>query len=86
MSSKNATQSLSEPSKNGSAPASMVLLPEGILDLSDELSSEEEMGEGAIQRDKNVAKANDTAESNPIDDKNTPKAKLRIKTGGSQLL
>lgn len=78
---KNATQTLSEPVKNGSAPASMVLLPEGILDLSDDMSSEEEIGDEADNQNKNVAKANEIVESVRIDENTEAAAKLRIKTG-----
>lgn len=81
------TQPVSEASKS-SAPASMILLPDGILDFSDELSND---GDELIDDDGHElklkrptethdeageSKPDKTAEVDPI------KAKLRIKTGG----
>lgn len=81
VNSKNATQTLSEPIKNGSAPASMVLLPEGILDLSDELSSDEEIGDEGNEQNKNTAQPKETIEIVEHGENKAAKAKLRIKTG-----
>lgn len=81
------TQPISETSKS-SAPASMILLPDGILDFSDELSNDgdelldEEGHELKLKRpteaqdDVGEVKAEKMAEVDPT------KAKLRIKTGG----
>lgn len=71
-----------------SAPASMILLPDGILDFSDELSND---GDDLLEDDGNELKLKRSTEANadgsdnktdkPADGETT-KAKLRIKTGG----
>ena len=81
---------MSEASKS-SAPASMLLLPDGVLDFSDELSNDgddlldddghELKLKRPVENDETAeTKANKPAEIDPT------KAKLRIKTGGLFLI
>lgn len=79
-------QPVSEASKS-SAPASMILLPDGILDFSDEVSND---GDELLDNDghelklKRPTEIHDEAVEATIDKtaEVDPKAKLRIKTGG----
>lgn len=80
-------QPVSEASKS-TAPASMILLPDGILDFSDELSND---GDELLDDDGNEFKmkkataSNDDLAENRMDktvEGDPVKAKLRIKTGG----
>lgn len=80
-------QPVSEASKS-SAPASMILLPDGILDFSDELSND---GDDLLDDEGNEVKLKrQTDTKDDIEDTNLDKtnendqikAKLRIKTGG----
>lgn len=81
-------QPASEDGRKTSAPASMILLPDGILDLSDELSND---GDDLLEEDANELKLKRSSEANadgsdskadkPVDGQ-TSRAKLRIKTGG----
>lgn len=79
-------QPISEASKS-SAPASMILLPDGILDFSDELSND---GDDLLDDEGHELKLKRSTEPNDGGDnkmekmmENDPvKAKLRIKTGG----
>lgn len=84
-------QPTSEDGRKTSAPASMILLPDGILDLSDELSND---GDDLLEGDANELKLKRSSEANAdgSDDKadktsdgQTSRAKLRIKTGGSSI-
>lgn len=82
-------QPASEDGRKTSAPASMILLPDGILDLSDELSND---GDDLLEEDANELKLKRLSEANadgsdnkadkPVDGQ-TSRAKLRIKTGGN---
>lgn len=76
---------MSEASKS-SAPASMLLLPDGVLDFSDELSND---GDDFLDDDghelklKRPIENDETAETKANKPAEVdPKAKLRIKTGG----
>lgn len=80
-------QPVSEASKS-SAPASMVLLPDGILDFSDELSND---GDELLDHDGHEPNLKRQPEAHDEDGDGKPektaevdptKAKLRIKTGG----
>lgn len=80
-------QPTSEDGRKTSAPASMILLPDGILDLSDELSNdgddllEEDASELKLKRSSEAnADGNDNKAAKPDDGQ---RAKLRIKTGGN---
>lgn len=82
------TQPTSEERKT-SAPASMILLPDGILDFSDELSNDgddllDDDGTDLKLKRPNEANAdgNDNKTDKPTDGETT-RAKLRIKTGGN---
>lgn len=83
------TQPASEEGRKTSAPASMILLPDGILDLSDDLSND---GDDLLEEDANELKLKRPSEASadggdnkgdkPVDGQ-TSRAKLRIKTGGN---
>lgn len=80
-------QPISEAASKSSAPASMVLLPDGVLDFSDELSND---GEDLLDEDPNELKLKRPTETNrdlagttePKTEVDGGRAKLRIKTGG----
>lgn len=80
-------QPISEASKS-SAPASMILLPDGILDFSDELSNDDDDlldDDGNEVKLKRSTEATDDTMENKMDkfsESDAIKAKLRIKTGG----
>lgn len=77
--------------RKSSAPASMILLPDGILDFSDELSNDgddlldEEGGDLKLKRPSDSR--HEVDDNNKIDKptEDGAKAKLRIKTGGKHL-
>lgn len=81
------TQPTSEEQRKSSAPASMILLPDGILDFSDDLSND---GDDLLDEDElklkrpndNTADSGDIKTDKPVTDGETTRAKLRIKTGG----
>lgn len=73
--------------RKSSAPASMILLPDGILDFSDELSNDgddlldDENNEMKLKRPPDSShESGDSKTEKPADD--GARAKLRIKTGG----
>lgn len=82
------TQPTSEERKT-SAPASMILLPDGILDFSDELSNDGDdllADDGTDLKHKRPIEGHADGSDSKIDkptDGETTKAKLRIKTGGN---
>lgn len=81
------TQPASEEGRKSSAPASIILLPDGILDFSDDLSND---GDDFLDEDdlklKRPTETNADGSDNKADktaaDSETARAKLRIKTGG----
>ncbi|XP_031636647.1 clusterin-associated protein 1 [Contarinia nasturtii] len=79
-------QPLSEASKS-SAPASMILLPDGILDFSDELSNDgddlldDEANELKLKRPTEINEEVDAVKADKATENDPIKAKLRIKTG-----
>lgn len=77
------TQAVSEPMSKSSAPPSMLnLLPDGILDISDELSND---GDDEESKPKLIAEPNRNPNEEKIEkkpDNEAGKSKLRIKTGG----
>lgn len=75
-------QPIADTIKSGSAPQSMILLPEGILDLSDDVSDEDELGENHSDL-KQPAIDGPTGTGAKGFENGVAKAKLRIKTGGS---
>lgn len=81
------TQPLSEASKS-SAPASMILLPDGILDFSDDLSNDgddlldDEANEIKLKRPTEMADETNGTKADKVSENDPIKAKLRIKTGG----
>lgn len=77
----NNSPAIFESTKNGSASQSMVTLPEGILDLSEDLSNDEdETGDDILDSNPEDLKA--SAKNVDEEEKIAEKAKLRIKTGG----
>lgn len=73
--------------RKSSAAASMVILPDGILDFSDELSNDGDDlldDEGNELKLKRPSEANASGDGKPekAADGDTTRAKLRIKTGG----
>lgn len=82
MSSKN-VQPIADTFKSGSAPQSMILLPEGILDLSDDVSDDgHDLGEdhSELKLKQIQQPATDDSVSGAKGHEN---AKLRIQTGGT---
>lgn len=79
-------QPISDAVKSGSAPQSMILLPDGLLDLSDEQSNDgDDLGDD--HSDLKIKRTQDTnKEIADIPKEIENRAKLRIKTGGSLLL
>lgn len=84
-------QPISEAASKSSAPQSMILLPDGVLDFSDELSND---GDDLLDDDPNELKlkrntdTNHDLAGNASEQKNEVdgvKTKLRIKTGGKVL-
>lgn len=77
-------QPVADAIKSGSAPQSMILLPDGILDLSDDVSDDgNELDE--IHSDlklKQMPQTVDTSISANGHENGVTQAKLRIKTGG----
>lgn len=74
--------------KVGSAPQSMILLPEGILDLSDGVSDDgNELREDHSElKLKQMQQIDDIANGPNGHENALSKAKLRIKTGGDYIL
>lgn len=75
-------QPVADSIKSGSAPQSMILLPEGILDLSDDVSDDgNELGENdsELKPTTTIVKGNGSKQ----DENNIANTKLRIKTGGN---
>lgn len=77
-------QPIPEANKSTSAPQSMILLPEGILDSSDDVSdggNDEELSELKLRQGQQAIVTDSTNATKKHDD-NVAKTKLRIKTGG----
>lgn len=79
------TQAISEPISKSSAPPSM-MLPDGILDFSDDLSND---GDDLLDDDelklKRLTESNISLIDGKSDRKIETEAKLRIKTGGKKV-
>lgn len=77
-------QPIADAIKVGSAPQSMILLPEGIFDLSDGVSDDgNELGEEHSElKLKPMQQTEDIGNGASVHENAVSKAKLRIKTGG----
>lgn len=83
MNTKN-VQPIAEAIKSGSAPQSMILLPEGILDLSDDVSDDgNDIGEDNSELKLKQMQQTATDDIGKGNENDVAKAKLRIKTGGA---